>query len=192
MSLKTTMIIGGVILLIAGGTLAGEESVETWNDLTQVKQDRREIRQTAATLVKLAHFVDLWHDATLKGDRNLVFQRQEEIMEIIKADLGWSYQYIDECEKEWEKSGSNYAKKSLGNDGTGKIHAKTWDNRVDFKKARSIVKTKQRIAGAISRTEAFSNKLRLLGDYQELLRRELDRIELAEGINEEDEDIPGE
>ncbi len=42
------------------------------------------------------------------------------------------------------------------------------------------------------RTDAFSNKYRLLGDYIDLLRRELGmtRLELAEDIKERHEDHP--
>lgn len=194
MSLKLLIIISGVILLVVINGIAGDESEKVWNDFVQIQHDRQEIRQTGATLVKISHFIDLWHDAALKGNNSLMYQRQREIIEIIQSDLAQSYRYLDKNEKDWDQSVNQDSKKSLGNDGVQKTRAEVWNKQVDLKEARSIVKTKQYIAGAISRTTAFSNKFRLLGDYQELLRKELNinHIELAENVIEVTEDIPEE
>ena len=193
MSWKKALIIGGVVLLAAVGGLAEDLSDKDWNDLMQTNQDWQDVRPTAATIVKLTHHVDLWHDATLKGRRSLVHQRELELMAIIKSDLGHSYKYLDEIEKEQVRSGQERPKHSLGTDGARETSVEACDGRTDLTKARSLVKAKQRIAGALSRSTAFSNKLRLFGDYQELLRRELDldRPKLAEETSDTQEDFPG-
>lgn len=186
MSWKRLLIIGGVVLLAGSWGLAGDLSDQEWNEVVQMGENQHDARQTASTLVKMSHFVDLWHDATLKGEKKLVTQREQELTEIIKSDLRRSYQYLDECEKEltgWKQEHSRQALEAR-NDRPAPTAA--GNKHPDLRQAFSIVKAKQRLAGALSRSHVFSNKLRLFGDYQELLRHELDlgSVRLAEAVDE--------
>ncbi|MBU8933260.1 MAG: hypothetical protein KOO62_04565 [candidate division Zixibacteria bacterium] len=194
MSWKMAVIIGSVVLLAATGGLANDKSDKDRNDLEQINQDWQDVRPSAATIVKLTHFVDLWHDATLKGRRDLVFQREQELMSIIMSDLGRSYKYLDECEEKSVHSNQERLSHPLEIDGIHQSSMEVPINPTNLQKTRSLIKAKQRIAGTISRSTAFSNKLRLFGDYQELLRRELDleRPKLAEETSDAQDNLPGE
>jgi len=60
----------------------------------------------------------------------------------------------------------------------------------DLNQAKQLLSVKERLASTLKQSTAFSNKYRLLGDYLEVLRRELGitRVELAEDVKELHED----
>ncbi len=194
MSWRRLLVIGGVVLLAGTWGVADELSDKDWNEVVPMGLDQEDSRQIESTLVRMSHLVDLWHDATLKGQRKLVTQREQELAEVIKSDLASSYQYLDQCDRESIGWRSEQPRQSLGVEGTRPAQVETDQSRPNVRQVFSIVKAKQRLAGALSRATAFSNKLRLFGDYQDLLRREqnLGQVHLAEETGESLEDPSGE
>ena len=158
-----------ILICFAIGLSEDNNNQETWNSIIETQQANGDIKQTETSLVKLAHYIDLWHKANLKGDRKLILSYEEDILDVIKFDIRTSQAFVTYNEK----------KEADENDKSTYLYDPGWKN---INKMSSILKAKKRLAGSFTRTTSFSNKLRLLGDYQELMRRELDlsRVKLAE------------
>jgi len=60
------------------------------------------------------------------------------------------------------------------------------DDRADLKKMEGLLKAKERLYTSLRKSQSFSGKYRLLGDYLELLKREVraEKIEVAEDVRE--------
>ncbi len=130
---------------------------------------------------KLSYSIDLWYDAALKGNDAEIRRFEGVICDFldnnIKADeqlLGILGEQISRADLVSDTA-HNRGRDSLSNPVTLDQSALTqaWD----------VVHAKRTLQDGISRTSAFSNKYRLMGDYIELLRRELDlpRLKLASG-----------
>lgn len=181
--------ITALFLLLAAGVTAGP-TAEKVADKQEIKTDHKFIKQTQKTLNELDRAIDLWHDANLKGAEKKIILAQQKIKEILQADITASWDRIGESEVEVFKS----AEESKATSGNGAARS---DDRVDLrndikdlKQAKMIVKTKERLYSSIEKSKAFSNKYRLLGDYTDVLKKQLglSRIELAEDRAELKED----
>lgn len=157
------------MILLSFGFADDNLNQETWNNIIKTQQTNGDVKQTEVSLVKLSHFIDLWHKANLKGKKKKVFYLQRDIISVIQFDIRTSQKFISHKEKQHLKIKAN----------KNKTHIKAKNKLGKF---NSILKAKKRLLGSFTRTSSFSNKLRLLGDYQELMRRELDLsvVRLAE------------
>ena len=160
-----------LLLLFAMGLNAADKQ----KDSVQKEDEKSHyLPESSLTLVKLSHFTDLWHDATLKGDRSKVVQLEHDILALIRTDIGASHKFVD-GQKVALKTGDKLSLLSYVND------------EEDLEEFELLLKVKKRLAGSISKSSAFSNKFRLFGDYREILRREVDltKFELVEEDTEE-------
>lgn len=124
-------------------------------------QKNEDVRRTGSTLIKLGHFTDAWHLANLKNDKDKVFQFEMQMLQLLREDLTRCSKFVGACREQLEhlqEGTPEHSEKLL------QVHY------VD-----SCLKAKTRLLGGITRTTAFSAKLRLFGNYSELLRNELDR-----------------
>jgi len=157
------------MILFSLGLAEDINNQETWDSIIANQHANGDTKQTEASLVKLSHFIDLWHDANLKGNKKNIFSFEQDIIAVAQFDIRTSQQFVDFKEKEQ----NNYEMKNAQVKDFG---------RNNLNKMSSILQAKKRLLGSFTRTNSFSNKLRLMGDYQELMRRELDlsRVKLAE------------
>jgi len=169
------------LILLSTGFADDKADKEIWNNIIESQQSNGDVKQTEVSLVKLSHYVDLWHKANLKGSKKKVFHLQQDIISILQHDIRTSQNFINHKEKQHLKIKTNKNKTHI------KVKNKLW-------KFNSILSAKKRLLGSFTRTSSFSNKLRLLGDYQELMRRELDLsvVRLAEDWEGLVDELPGE
>ena len=129
----------------------------------------------------LSYTRDLWHDATLKGDDKKITQHLAEIENILDRDIKAGKQMIKMLAQQAmvKQTGETQSGNNLLDERALKNVPKV--DRELILEFNSIVSTKEILAESIRRTSAFSNKYRLLGDYIQLLRRELDmpRLQFA-------------
>lgn len=155
-------------------------------DNTVATQQPQDCRNAGATLVKLGHFVDLWRDANLNDETGRAKEYEMEMTDMLRNDIRQCMEQIDQCK---QKLCNDSETGSVSTVSAGDVQRGTViDN---LQEADSLLKAKKRLLGAIMRTNAFSNKYRLFGDYMELLRRELDRdaVKVAltgNGVNGDD------
>lgn len=179
--LTRSILVTLLLVLPAAGATAGS-TPEKAADQQEIKQDHQFLKHTRKTLDELNRAIDLWHDANLKGGDKKIVLAHEKIQQILKADITTSWDRIGESEIEVFKSAEEF--KSTPS--TGNAHK---DGRVDLrgdiknlKQAKIVLRTKERLYSSIEKSSAFSNKYRLLGDYTDVLKKQLglSRIELAE------------
>jgi len=151
----------------------------------QDKNDKQNSRQQANyTIVaynNLSLAIDFWHDANLKGNKKAIAEHKQMIFEIINENIKDSYQSIS-----YAKLDASYTQKEF-KESENKL-AKT-DDKYDFKNDKrdlqneeSMLRAKQLLFESLQKSKTFSYSYRLLADYQQLLKKELDanKIEMAE------------
>lgn len=177
-------------LLVAGGVNASDKNVEEQQDKKEIRQDKRELVSTRATVKELSHAINLWHDANLKGDRGKIRKYEDKLYSIMRDDIGSTATVVKRYETETSQSAHEFERGERNWSERTDDHGDLRDDRRDLQKARGILMTKQRLASSFVKSPAFSSKYRLLGDYVDILRQEqaMTRIELAEDVSEFRED----
>lgn len=184
--LKRVVISIAVFILLAVTLVDAGAKREVRQDKQEVLFDKESIAQTKRTLVAIDHAIDLWHDANLKDNKRLTRQYEVQIAALLQTDIEVTTRIISQCQREisqskaeWKKPHDKWCEKT--------DDRKDYkDDKWDLKQAKSWLKVKKRLAKSISKTDAFSNKFRLLGDYVGVLRTQLgaERVELVEDIRE--------
>ncbi len=129
-----------------------------------------------ANIKELNHAINLWHDATLKGDGPLAARRFIDIETVIRTDISQNQMRVDKYRWQLEVGAKKDNSQEAALD-RQKVMAK-------LSEADSWLKIKRRILSAVLRAEAFSNRYRLLGDYVEIMRRELDKAQKKMAIGD--------
>ncbi|MFQ5452983.1 MAG: hypothetical protein ACE5D6_02205 [Candidatus Zixiibacteriota bacterium] len=181
-------LISALFLVPSIGTAGNNH--ELHHDKKEIKQDKKVINYSQNLLDKLSTAIDYWHDAYLKGDRKKITIYEKKINIIIENDIKLTSRKISKAENEVKLS----AIESKVNKGS-KIarlddKADLRNDKKDLIKASNLLKVKKRLLHGLRKGDSFSYKYRLLGDYQEIIRRELgiERIELVEDFKELHED----
>lgn len=177
-------------LLITGSAIAADSN-EVKADKIELQKDKQEFQQTRMIYKKLHHGVDLWHDANLKGDTDKIRKYRNRLFELIRSDLTNSRQEIARGEAELSRSWKEFKGEQPKSDEKADDRHDLRDDVNDLKQRQLLARTKAKLFVTLKRSEAFSNRFRLLNDYLDLLRGELNinRIEVAEDIKELREDI---
>jgi hypothetical protein len=142
----------------------------------------------------LSYAVDLWHDATLKGDDGKIKECRDDIRKFLEADIESERNLVKMLTRQAidNEAGKNEEGKNLIEEKPGRKPAKADQDLVN--QLVPLIRTKELLVDAMERSEAFSNQYRLLGDYIDLLRRELDmpRLQYAmEKLNQENANPQG-
>ena len=120
---------------------------------------------------------DLWLDARLTGSEQEVERLEKNLLGMISFDIMVSQERVRAMAKQI----------TLASDDPEVATAGETDDKVpspedyDFQRAIDNLTAKEALLRSAIKTNAFSNKYRLLGDYIDLLRRELKmpRLKLA-------------
>ncbi len=182
MRLFRLVTIVGLTIITSSLALAGVDQ----NNSSEGKRSQVNSQKNAPTLEfgmetsfkVLDHAIDLWHDAVLKDNRKLMLHRSDEINDIIVENIQSNRLQLKMLVRQMEldnKSHSPEGKNLLEGD---KHDDLSTVYRELLPKLATMINTKEELFRAISKTETFSNKYRLLGDYKSLLRRELDMPKL--------------
>lgn len=181
-----SILLGAVLTTAIAGSAAAElKDQQVPKDQKEIVQQHESVKQTRLTIKKLAHGIDLWHDANLKGDFDKILKFEKKIREIIRADIKQAVDVVSESEWQYELE-LRKARAGDSNEAVSHKDAKEQGhNSVDLKSSKKLIKAKEVLFVSLRRSQAFSNKYRLLNDYLDLLKRELgiERIELADDFN---------
>ena len=125
-----------------------------------------------AALTELEIDYGLWLEMELAGVRPEVERLEKSMLSLLSFDIYVSQERVRELAKaaaQESQAGDQVSPKQQLEQGT------------EFQKSLSELNSKEALYRAVRRTKAFSNKYRLLGDYINLLRRELElpRLKLA-------------
>ena len=130
----------------------------------------------------LSHTTDLWHDAVLKGNERQANFYLVEINDIIAEDIQTDRLQMKMVVRQIEHFYRQQSSENL-NLVAGSVETEDIIRYKEFLPMISAnINVKEELYQSMNRTDAFSNKYRLLGDYKDLLRRELGmpRLNVAE------------
>jgi len=183
---KKLIILVALASLALGGVAVASGNAEKKQDRVEVKKDQQHLKTTKKNLRRLAHTVDLWHDANLKGDQNAVSKWTRDMYQILQEDVNSTQAMVSACEREVGQSAREF--QSGHRRWSEKIDDRQdlTDDQKDLLKAQQMLGAKKRLIKSWSNSEAFSNKYRLINDYLGLMRTQtgMKRMELAEDIGE--------
>jgi hypothetical protein len=125
-----------------------------------------------AALTELEVDYGLWLEVTLSGVEPEVNRLEKTMMDLVNFDIYISQEKVRELAKETAEQSWREKRDTL-------VQKTNVDDSLQAAIAR--LNTKEALYRSIKKTGAFSNKYRLLGDYINLLRRELElpRLKLA-------------
>jgi len=180
---RFAFIVTGLILALAICAFAGDNQSQNKVTKSEFRFDLRETERTNDVVKNLSHEIDLWHDAALKRNGKRMRAHEKRIFDVIEEDI----QARDRVIYRYENEASHSTAKVITEPGPAvsappheRLEAR--DDIKDLRKAKQLVKAKQLLYDSIKRTDTFSNRYRLLGDYLEIVKREsrMNSIELAE------------
>ena len=180
---RLVLLAAGLVLALAVSGLAGDNSAVSNPVKKEFRFDVKETERTAMVMKNLSHEIDLWHDAALKRNGKRIRTHEKRIFDMIQEDIQARDRVIYRYENEVGRS----VKEVVAEPGPV-VAAPAIEKRAavddikDLRQAKQLVKAKELLFDSIKRTETFSNRYRLLGDYLEIVKREsrLNTVELAE------------
>jgi cobalamin biosynthesis Mg chelatase CobN len=110
---------------------------------------------------ELKSLIDQWYEAKLGGDRNQRDRFESAIIELVRVDMEETRQLVRKIARQAalppdaDKPGDTLVQQA-------------------FSQAHAYLNIKERLSQSFIRVEAFSNKYRLINDYVDLLRKQLD------------------
>ena len=131
---------------------------------------------------RLAYAVDLWYDAVLKGDEPRVTAREKDILGLIQQDVDSTNLVLEQFRQLlWQAQVASVVMPDTGQSLSDDLPLLEYLNRDRYSYEVDLYKTKEKLVAAIRRSDAFSNKYRLISDYIEVLRRQvgLPKLKLA-------------
>jgi hypothetical protein len=139
-------------------------ALNPWGDYSQ---------ELILTTLEINH--ELWLEAQLAGHREQAAQIEKDLLALLNCDIYAHQEQVRQMAEDLPPS-SNSKPDTADSNTTDSL-----SRQVDFQKAISALNAKEALHRSMEKTGAFSNKYRLLGDYIDLLRRELDmpRLKLA-------------
>jgi hypothetical protein len=153
-----------VMAFVAGmATMAAADTLKAGPDSSQSK-----LARSAVDSLNLA--VDQWYDAVLAGDDGRVREREMQLLKSLLID-------IDQAQERVRQLSSQLA----ADNQSARIDSALHPLKDSLVQLNETLQSKRVLVDAITSTDAFSNKYRLLGDYVGLLRREvgLPKLKLA-------------
>jgi hypothetical protein len=130
-----------------------------------------------AVLTELEVDYTLWLEAQLVGDRAEKERLEKNLVGLVNYDIFVNQELVRDLAKRVALASSQKE------DATGgpPSAATRSQEKVTFEQAIARLNVKEMLFRSFSRSPSFSNKYRLLGDYIDLLRKELDmpRLKLA-------------
>ena len=155
---KILVLILTAVLALSSSILAGPPKDAKAEAAAQMSEEFN----TEETIALLQIEYSLWLDAVLSGDKSEAEYLEKNLLGRINLDIMVSQESVRSMAREVALTpGDQVAQESDANDSD------------EFKQAIRHLNAKEAIFRSAVKTEAFSNKYRLLGDYIDLLRREL-------------------
>jgi hypothetical protein len=114
---------------------------------------------------------ELWQAASMADDAELMAEYENTILAMITADIAVHQSELRELAEQVVLQAEE--KNSGGADAEEPVDATTAETRARFRERLASLNTKEAMWLALSKSDNFSHKYRLLGDYINLLRKEL-------------------
>ena len=180
---RSVFLATGIVLALVVSGIAGDNRAVPNPVKRELRFDIRETERTALVIKNLSHEIDLWHDASLKRNGKRMKAHEKRIFDMIQDDIQARDRVIYRFENEAGRSIKDVVTEPGPTAVAPAVEKRAAiDDIKDLRQAKQLVKAKELLFDSIKRTDIFSNRYRLLGDYVELVNREsrLNTVELAE------------
>lgn len=164
MLIRKLLIGAAALMIVVAATAVATDRTTDSNSDEATANTVRFLYGSDDLLQQFTHHIDLWHDAVLKGDNDRTRHQVEQLNEMIRRDIKGTEKMVRVLAKQ-------AALEPADEDETEKPDA--FSPRRQFERAHALLELKRTLAQSIERTDAFSNKYRLLGDYRDVIRRQL-------------------
>jgi len=144
---------------------ANESSANPWGDYSQ---------EVLLTTLEINH--ELWLEAQLAGHREQAAQIEKDLQGLLNCDIFAHQERVRQMAGDLVLPSTSQADTA-----DGSAAADSLSRQLVFQESIGALNAKEALHRSMEKTGAFSNKYRLLGDYIDLLRRELEmpRLKLA-------------
>lgn len=165
------LILSAVFLFCA--CLASAQRADSTKNAAAVNPGADYSQEILLTTLEINH--ELWLEAQLAGHREQADLIEKDLLGLVNCDIYTHQERLRRMAKDLAPSSKFHADTANGG------AADSLTRQVDFQKAIGTLNAKETLHRSMEKTNAFSNKYRLLGDYIDLLRRELEmpRLKLA-------------
>lgn len=174
-----------ILSIIAGSAVALALSVSASEPQAKkqpIPEPLKEYYYSGMAPDQLAYAVDVWYDAVLKGDQPRIALTEQSMLALLQRDLDSTTYVVDQFRQLlWQAQVASVVLPDTGQSLSDDLPVLELLDREHFSYALDICKTKERLVTAIRRSDAISNKYRLISDYIEVLRRQvgLPKLKLA-------------
>jgi hypothetical protein len=165
----TTMRTMKIATLVCTLTLAGSATQANEQTATVQKPSQTAAAKPTCSPVSSVEFsqaIDAWRMACLAGEDKLASEGEKNLMTLIDRDLKWCANTLEQFDGDDKSTSPDKTVATNQKDG------KNEEVSVEDTMAWEIFSAKKQLARNIRHTNAFSNKYRLLGDYEDLIKRE--------------------
>jgi hypothetical protein len=178
MRLRTLIILLGIALVGSGASAIASESKPQHT----VGPVSGELFKLETTCDRLSHSIDLWHDATLRGNEGNIEKYFGEIVSMVDQDIVASRRLLKLFAQETlllQQAATDVEERNLLEEEAQQEEMRA--TREAIEQLAALINTKMALKEALDNSVAFSNRYRLLGDYINLLRKELEipKVKLA-------------
>ena len=159
--------LSGMVLVVGLGIAQAEEK--------DLKGDTVQSTAPVATADSVTFLMEEWYQAVLNGSDSESSDLEKQILRLLTIDLNQTRErlmkILASAPQREQSTDASFAKVDSG--------ANSLNDSVEF--LRSAVNVKRLLVESIAKSDAFSYKYRLLGDYVELIRRDvgLPKLKLA-------------
>lgn len=156
-------------LILAGSILAEAPAAEL--------QPAVELQPAADRMAQFEQLHTKWLDAILSGNDSDAARFEKDLVGLVSHDILMMQEEVRQLAKEIALNPSVAADQVDDN----AIRTLVSDRDIEFDQAIGFLNSKEALYRSVSKSDSFSNRYRLLGDYINLLRRELKmpRLKLA-------------
>lgn len=167
--MRTPVLFAILAVFVAGGSLGAAEQPAATNKAAVSSWEEYSL-ETALTELEINY--NLWLEMELDGVKPEVDRLEKNLLSLVCNDIYINQERVSYLAKIVAKA------RMQENQVTSAMQQ---ENETAFNKALDDLSAREAVYRALTKTKAFSNKYRLLGDYINLLRRELElpRLKLA-------------
>ena len=153
------------LIFLVGSLLAAEPPLKAGN-----QKDSQTTAENASQkrLNQISDCVELWHAAALSGNDKVANHFEQRLFGLFENDIAADKEAA--IVKNSQRSRHEYGP---GDDRNAARMAQSLKEAKEAQHNREMVLTKQRLYTSMQRTDAFSNRFRLAGDYIQIMKKEL-------------------
>ncbi len=181
-ALKIAAIVA-ISLLVLMGLVWANEGQEKAKDNATVTVNSDPFFSPQNTYELLGHTRDMWYNAALKGEDKEVERYYAEIERILDRDIKAGRVLIKLLVQQSTVNDAKSGPQSEILVDENILAGLPKADRQLVRELHSILTAKESLVKSVGDTDAFSNKYRLLGDYIQLLRKELDMPRLQYALD---------